>query len=96
MVYKSWEPEGMLLQTQSITLPPRRHRKTRLVGLIQPTALLLPQEGEATLGIFRDILLSQPEAVHESQIQTQPWLAPPFLPPTTSDVMETPRDQRTP
>ena len=44
----------------------------------------------------RDILLPQPKAVHESYIQTLPWVAPPFQTPTVSDVMETPRDQRTP
>ena len=51
MGYKSRGPEGMLIQTQSIILPPRRHKKTRFSGLILPTALLQPQEGEATLGI---------------------------------------------
>jgi len=45
---------------------------------------------------LRDILLSQPKAVQESQIQTLLWLASPFLTPTMSDVIETPRDQRTP
>ena len=37
------------------------------------------------------ILLSQPKVVHETQSQTLPWLAPPFLTPTTPDVIETPR-----
>jgi len=37
---------------------------------------------------LRDILLSQPKVVHESQIHTLPWLAPPFLTPTTPDVIE--------
>jgi hypothetical protein len=45
---------------------------------------------------LRDILLSQPGFFAEPQYTVLPWLAPPFLPPTTSDVMETPRDQRTP
>ncbi len=41
---------------------------------------------------LRDILLSHPEVVHETQRQTLPWLAPPFLTPTTPDVIDTPRD----
>ena len=45
---------------------------------------------------LRDILLSHPKVVHETSIQTLPWLAPPFLTPTTLDVIETPRDQRAP
>ena len=45
---------------------------------------------------LRDILLSQPGIFAEPQHTTLPWLAPPFLTPTTSDVIETPRDQRTP
>ena len=45
---------------------------------------------------LKDIFLSQPEAVHETQRQNLPWLAPPFLTPTTPDVIDTPRDQRTP
>jgi hypothetical protein len=45
---------------------------------------------------LEDILLYQPDAPQESAQLTLPWYAPPCLPPTTSDVIETPRDQRTP
>jgi hypothetical protein len=45
---------------------------------------------------LRDVLLFQPDSLQEPTPLIHPWHEPPFLAPTTSDVMETPRDQRTP
>jgi len=45
---------------------------------------------------LRDLLLYQPDFVHETMPLTLPWFEPPYLAPTVFDVMETPRDQRTP
>ncbi len=41
-------------------------------------------------------LLFQPDSVAESPQLTLPWYEPPFLPTTSSDVIETPRKNRTP
>ncbi len=45
---------------------------------------------------IRDIMLYQPDSIQESPQLTLPWYEPPFLPPISSDVMETPRERRTP
>ena len=45
---------------------------------------------------IRDILLFQPDSFAESPQLTLPWYEPPFLPPTASDVISTPRENRTP
>ena len=45
---------------------------------------------------LRGIFLYQPYFVHEVMPSTLPWFEPPYLAPTTSDVIETPRDQRNP
>jgi len=45
---------------------------------------------------LRDVLLYQPDFVHETMPLTLPWFEPPYLAPTAPDVLETPRDQRTP
>ena len=44
---------------------------------------------------LREVLLSQPNFALDSPVIHLPWLEPPFLPPTTSLDLETPRDQRT-
>ncbi len=43
-----------------------------------------------------DILLYQPDSILEFPLFTLPWYAPPFLPPTSSAVLEAPRERRTP
>ena len=43
-----------------------------------------------------DILLYQPDSIMESPQLTLPWYEPSSLPPTSLDVMETPRECRTP
>jgi len=43
-----------------------------------------------------DIILYQPDAPQESMQMTLPWYAPPYLTPTSSNVIDTLRDQRTP
>ncbi len=43
---------------------------------------------------LRDVLLYQPDFVHEAMPLTLPWFEPPYLAPTASNVMETPRYQR--
>ena len=45
---------------------------------------------------MRDIMLFRPESVVESPQLTLPWYEPPFLSPTSPDVMETPRENRSP
>jgi hypothetical protein len=45
---------------------------------------------------LRDIMLYQPGSILESTQLTLPWYEPPFLPPTSSDVIEPPRERRTP
>jgi len=45
---------------------------------------------------LRDILLFQPDSISESPQLTLPWYEPLFLPTTSSDVIETPRERRTP
>ena len=45
---------------------------------------------------LRDVLLHQPDSLQESPPLVLPWHEPPFLNPTTSDVMDTPPDQCTP
>ncbi len=42
-----------------------------------------------------DVLLFQPDFLQEATPMVSPWHAPPFLAPSTSDVLDTPRDQRT-
>ena len=44
---------------------------------------------------LRDVLHNQPDAPQESMQMTLPWCTPPYLTPTSSDVIDTPRDQRT-
>jgi hypothetical protein len=45
---------------------------------------------------IRDIMLYLPDSIKESPQLTLPWYELPFLPPTSSDVMETPKERRTP
>ena len=46
---------------------------------------------------LRDVLLFQPDSLHETTLLVLPWHEPPFLAPSETDVyMDTPRDQRTP
>jgi len=43
-----------------------------------------------------DIILFQPDSISESPQLILPWYEPLFLPTTSSDVIETPRQRRTP
>ena len=45
---------------------------------------------------LRYVLLFQPDFLQEATPMVLPWHEPPFLASSTSDVKETPRDQRTP
>jgi hypothetical protein len=45
---------------------------------------------------IRDIMLYQPDSIQESPQLTLPWYEPPFLPTTSSNVMEPPRERRSP
>jgi hypothetical protein len=46
---------------------------------------------------LRDVLLFQLDFLQEATpLLVQPWHEPPFLAPSASDIMDTPRDQRTP
>ena len=45
---------------------------------------------------IKDVLLYQPDSIQEYPQLTLPWYEPPFLPPTSSDGMETPRERRAP
>jgi hypothetical protein len=45
---------------------------------------------------LRDILIYQPDFAHENPVTTLPWLEPPFANPSALNVLDTPRDQRTP
>jgi hypothetical protein len=45
---------------------------------------------------LRDVLLHQPDTPQESMQMSLPWHAPPYMTPTSPDVIDTPRDQRTP
>ena len=38
-----------------------------------------------------NVLLYQPDFVHETMPLTLPWFEPPYLAPTASDVLETPQ-----
>ncbi len=44
---------------------------------------------------IKDILLYLPDYIKGSPQLTLPWYEPPFLPPTSSDDVETPRERRT-
>ena len=45
---------------------------------------------------LRDVMLFQPDFLHECTPLIHPWHEPPFQAPSTSDTLDTPRDQRTP
>ena len=45
---------------------------------------------------LKDVLLHQPDAPQDSMQMPLPRYAPPYLTPTSADVIDTPRDQRTP
>ena len=46
--------------------------------------------------LLLDILLFQPDFLLEATPLVQPWHEPPFFAPSSSDIMDTPREQRTP
>jgi hypothetical protein len=45
---------------------------------------------------LRDVMVFQPDFLHESMRLISPWHDPPFQAPSASDAMDTHRDQRTP
>jgi hypothetical protein len=45
---------------------------------------------------LRNVLLYQPDFIHEAMPLTLPRFEPLYLAPNAFDVLETPRDQRTP